>query len=134
MNDEIKALVDYRLQRAKETLQDANLLFENGKLPSAVNRIYYAMFYAVNALLLTKSLSSAKHSGVLSLFQREFVKTGIVEDELGQFYAAMSERRQKSDYRDFVKFQEDDVRTWLEKADKFNQSIEEVIRQMLQDT
>lgn len=73
MNDEIKALVDYRLQRAKETLQDANLLFENGKLPSAVNRIYYAMFYAVNALLLTKGLSSAKHSGVLSLVTASFL-------------------------------------------------------------
>lgn len=64
MNEERKDLIKYRIERAKETLDDARLLFENRKLFSAVNRIYYAMFYIVNALLLTKGMSSSKHSGV----------------------------------------------------------------------
>lgn len=64
MKETTKTLIRYRLERARETLESAKILFENSKLYSAVNRIYYAMFYSVNALLLSKNLSSSKHSGV----------------------------------------------------------------------
>ncbi|OIN96313.1 hypothetical protein AUJ66_06740 [Candidatus Desantisbacteria bacterium CG1_02_38_46] len=56
MNEERKTLIEYRLLRAHETLEDAKILFDKRKLFSTVNRIYYAMFYAVNALLLSKNL------------------------------------------------------------------------------
>jgi uncharacterized protein (UPF0332 family) len=88
------------LSRANETLDDAKILFDNGKLSSSVNRIYYAMFYAVSALLLTKGLSSSKHSGVLALFNKEFVNTTVVEREAGRFYNEIFEFRQKGDYKE----------------------------------
>jgi len=119
MNEQTKELMKYKLMRSDETLEDAKILFANGKLFSTVNRIYYAMFYAVNGLLLTKGLSSAKHSGTLSLFNKEFVNKGIAEKELGRFYNEMFEFRQKADYKDLVKFAENDVKAWLEQADKF---------------
>jgi hypothetical protein len=62
-----RELIDYRRNRAKETLRDAKILFDSGSLFSSVNRIYYAMFYQVTALLLTENLSSPKHSGVFVL-------------------------------------------------------------------
>jgi predicted nucleotidyltransferase len=68
MKEEVKTLNRYRLERAVETYQDAKILFEKGRLRGSVNRIYYSMFYAVNAMLLTKNLFSAKHSRVLALF------------------------------------------------------------------
>lgn len=71
-------LIAYRRSKAKETLQDGKILFEARRYPSAVNRIYYALFYAVTALLLTKGLSSSKHGGVMALFNEHFVKTGKV--------------------------------------------------------
>lgn len=73
MKQEFIDLAEYRLERARNTLSDAKKYFEGATLDSTVNRIYYAMFYAVNALLITKGLFSSKHTGVRALFNREFV-------------------------------------------------------------
>ena len=64
MKRELVDLIKYRLKKSKETLNDAKIMFEIASLTSTVNRIYYAMFYAVNGLLLSKNFSSSKHSGV----------------------------------------------------------------------
>lgn len=119
MNDQTKYLIQYRLARSRETLDDAKLLFSKGKMFSSVNRIYYAMFYSVNALLLSKDLSSSKHSGVLSLFNKEFVAKNIVDKESGRFFTEMFEFRQKADYKDFVEFKKEDVEIWLKNAGEF---------------
>jgi len=71
-------LITYRRERAKEALEDARILLSAKRYYSAVNRIYYAMFYEVVSLLLTKELSSSKHSGVRAYFNEHFVKTGKV--------------------------------------------------------
>jgi len=120
-------LVDYRRKRAKETLEDAEQLFNLGSLFSAVNRIYYAMFYEVIALLLTKNLSSPKHSGVKSLFNQEFVKSGEVSIESGRLFSRMFDFRQKGDYEDFVSFEADKVKEWLDDAKLFIKELEELI-------
>ena len=67
--------------------------------------LYYSMFYAVSGLLVTRGLSSSKHSGVLSIFNREIVNKGHLEKKWGEFYSDMFKRRQKGDYQDFVKFE-----------------------------
>jgi uncharacterized protein (UPF0332 family) len=72
-------LARYRLSRAQECLEDAKLLFANGKYHSTANRAYYASFYAVRALLALKGLDASKHSGVISLFNREYVKSGRLD-------------------------------------------------------
>lgn len=79
-------------------------MLNNKKLFAAVNRIYYAIFYEALALLLTKGLSSSKHSGARSLFNREFVKSGIISEKHGSFYNRMYGFRQRGDYEDFVEF------------------------------
>lgn len=131
MKNETKVIIDYRVKRAEETLEDSKILFAKERLFSCVNRIYYAMFYIVNALLLTKKLSSAKHSGVLSLFNKEFVNQGIIDKELGKFYTAMFEYRQKGDYRDMVEFEKEDVKRWIEQAEKFITKIKKIIEKSL---
>jgi uncharacterized protein (UPF0332 family) len=89
------------------------------------------MFYAVNALLILKGLSSSKHSGVRAVFNREFVNKGIVEKQWGEFYSDMFERRQKGDYKDFVKFEKLDVEMWLKKAEEFIENIEKLTLQII---
>jgi uncharacterized protein (UPF0332 family) len=69
MNEE---LIRYRREKSRETLEDAHILFRAGRFFSAVNRIYYALFYEVMALLLTKDLSSARHAGIRALFNEQF--------------------------------------------------------------
>jgi uncharacterized protein (UPF0332 family) len=120
-------LINYRRSKAKETLRDAKILFGTKSFSSTVNRIYYSLFYETTALLLTKDLSSAKHSGIRSLFNVHFVKTKIVNDNSGKFYSAMFDFRQKGDYGDFTVFEEETISEWLLKADTFLSEIERII-------
>jgi uncharacterized protein len=127
ISDETRELIKYRIERSLETLDDAKILFENKKLFSSVNRIYYSMFFAITALLLTKAMSSAKHSGTLSIFNKEFVNTGLVDKKLGRFYNEMFEFRQKADYKDFVSFKDSDIEAWLAKAQEFLSVVNSII-------
>ena len=76
MTENFKALLMYRLEQAKEALESAELLYNHEKYRSAISRAYYAMFYAVLALLANQTSKTSKHSGVISKFDRDFVKTG----------------------------------------------------------
>jgi len=120
-------LIRYRWKKAKETLEDATILFRSGRLFSALNRIYYALFYEVAALLSTEDLSSGKHTGVRSLFNEHFVKTGRVPIELGRFYSRMYDFRQKADYGDFVEFEKEKVKEWLDQASAFIDKMDAII-------
>lgn len=126
-------LVNFRIERAKDTLRDAKVMFEKASLFSTVNRIYYSIFYGVIALLLTKGLSSSKHSGVRSIFNREFVKKGLVGKEFGEFYNKMFEFRQKGDYGDFAEFEKERVASWLKKAEEFIFAIDEIIEEIVNE-
>jgi len=125
MNPERVELVKYRLQKARSTLADAQTLFSESSLVSTVNRIYYAMFYAVNALLLTKGLSSSKHAGVRGLFNKEFISTGLVDRDSGRLYNELFHNRQEGDYKDFIEFQKPQVESWLKLAEGFINLLEQ---------
>jgi len=133
MKQEFIDLAKYRLEKARNTLSDAKKYINNATLESTVNRIYYAMFYAVNALLITKGLASSRHSGVLGLFNREVVKKGLIERRFGKFYSDMLNNRQEGDYKDFVKFEREDVEEWLKKAEEFIAKIEEITLKMIEE-
>ena len=122
-----KELIDYRREKAAETLENARISLEKKHLFSAVNRVYYSLFYEISALLKTKNLSSSKHSGIRALFNQHFVKTGIVEVEIGKFYSDMFVFRQKGDYEDFIYFKENDVKEWILMAEKYISMLEKYI-------
>jgi len=111
-------LVLYRMARAHETLEDARIFAGTGRWNACVNRLYYACFYAVTALLVSDGLSSSKHTGVRSLFNRQYVKTGKITKDLAIIYNDLFERRQEGDYIDFVSFQESQVLPWISKAEE----------------
>jgi uncharacterized protein (UPF0332 family) len=118
-----KDLVLYRMARAKETLEDARILANAGRWNACVNRLYYACFYAVSALLVRHGLSSSKHTGVRSLFNRHYVKTDKIPKNLARIYNDLFERRQEGDYIDFVRFQESQVLPWISKAEQLIEHI-----------
>lgn len=128
MNEE---LIRYRREKSRETLEDAHILFRAGRLFSALNRIYSALFYEVMALLLTKDLSSARHTGIRALFNEHFVKTGKVSVEAGRFFSRMYDFRQKGDYADFVQFEEAKIKEWLVLAERFIDELDQVIEKEL---
>ena len=129
MNEKTEVLIKYRLDKAKETLESAEILLNGNKMFSSVNRIYYAMFYSVSALLLKKKLVSSKHSGVLAYFNREFVHKGIVSEKFGRFYSEMFRYRQKGDYEDFAEFNKEEVKDWLNKAKEFVSEIGKLLEE-----
>jgi uncharacterized protein (UPF0332 family) len=123
MTKSINELVSYRLQRARETLADARILADAGRWNPCVNRLYYACFYAVSALLIQEGLSSSKHTGLRSLFNRHFVKTNKVPKEKARIFNDLFERRQEGDYVDFVSFRESQVIPWIPEAETFVENI-----------
>ena len=122
-----RELVSHRLARADETLEDARILAESGRWNACVNRLYYACFYAVSALLILEGISSSKHSGIRSLSNRDFVKTEKIPKEIAKIYNDLFERRQEGDYIDFVTFEEKQVMPWIPKAEKLITTIKAFI-------
>ena len=103
MSDPRKAeLIRYRVEQAEEALRDAQALMDNDSLRASVNRSYYAMFYSVLALLITRDLGTSKHSGAISLFDREFKTSGIFSKELSDWLHDAFNFRVKADYRELV--------------------------------
>lgn len=127
MTDWSKDLVLYRMTRADEALEDARILAGAERWNACVNRLYYACFYAVSAVLVRDGLSSSKHAGVRSLFNRQYVKTGKIPKDLARVYNDLFERRQEGDYIDFVRFQESQVLPLISKAEELIDYIASLI-------
>jgi hypothetical protein len=119
VTDEIRTLARYRLERAREALEEAELLFSQGHTNAYVSRLYYGCFYAVSALLLLEGDSPSKHSGIRALFHQKFVRAGVFAKDLGRFYDRLFDNRQKADYADLVIFDVKDVGPWLSEARDF---------------
>jgi uncharacterized protein (UPF0332 family) len=94
------------------------------QLRGAVNRAYYAMFYALLGLLATKQLGTSKHSAAISLFDREFVKTGLLPRELSRALHLAFERRQSHDYGEMVPITQEIAAANLADARTFVAAIE----------
>jgi len=115
-----KALARYRLEQADESLDEANFLLSGEKSPrSIINRAYYAMFYAILALLIYEPYSSSKHSGVLRYFNRHFIKEGVFDREMGRWINKAFELRQRGDYREYFKVTRDQSADLVAKAEQF---------------
>jgi len=123
MTETNRELVGYRLQKARETLNDARILADAQRWNPCVNRLYYACFYAVSAILIQRGLSSSKHTGVRSLFNQQLVKTAKVSKEKAKIFNDLFERRQEGDYMDFVSFEELQVRPWISQTEAFIETI-----------
>lgn len=118
MTEWSRDLMSYRMTRANETMEDARILANAGRWNACVNRLYYACFYVVSALLVRHGLSSSKHTGVRSLFNKHYVKTRKIPKDLARIYNDLFERRQEGDYIDFVRFQESQVLPWISEAEE----------------
>lgn len=119
MTENIKALVSYRIEQAEESLEAAKVLLDQRLTRPAANRAYYAMFYAILALLATKQKETSKHSGAISLFDKEFVKTGLFSKEFSRWVHDAFDLRQKSDYAPQLEISEQDAKQVLERAAAF---------------
>lgn len=93
-------IVRYRIENAHDTLNEVVSHIKNGYYNTAVNRMYYACYYAVSALLITKKIITKSHDGVRQMFSLHYVKTGMISDSMGRMYGRLFEKRSKGDYED----------------------------------
>jgi len=120
MKRELIELIKYRLKEAEDSIKEAEVLLKEGMSMRAVmNRLYYAMFYTVLALLQEKELGTSKHSGAISMFDREFIKTGIFDKDMSKILHRAFELRQKGDYMEQAEVTKEDVDEMLPKTKDF---------------
>lgn len=126
MNEEQLVLVKYRLKEAEDSIEKAIVLLKEGmSLRAVMNRLYYALFYAVLALLQEKQMGTSKHTGAISLFDREFIKSRIFDKELSKTLHRAFELRQKGDYMEEAEVTKEDVDEIFPKAIDFVNKIRE---------
>jgi uncharacterized protein (UPF0332 family) len=109
MNDFKHDYIQYRLKCSDTAFEDAQLLAENERWNACINRLYYACYYAVSALLLMEDINAQTHAGCKMQFGLHFVKTGRITFEQGKLYSDLMDSRQKGDYGDMFDFDGDIV-------------------------
>lgn len=115
--------ISFRLEQAHETLKEAETLEQNGLYRGAINRAYYAMFYSVLALAAKKSIVISKHTGIISFFDKEYVKTGVFPSELSRVLHIGFDRRQSNDYGEVWSASGEEVEIALSEARLFVEAV-----------
>ena len=116
---ELLALVRYRLEQADQAIRDARTLMAAESHSTTVNRAYYAMFYAILALLCLRGKGTSKHSGAIELFDREFVRPGTFDREMARWLHEAFDLRQQADYKEMVTVSRERAETTLQNAEAF---------------
>ena len=120
-------LIKYRIQRAQETLTEADYNAAGEYYNTAVNRLYYSAFYAANALLLSKEIVCGSHKGVKSMLSLHFVKDGVLEMEHAKTFNQLFINRQSGDYEDFIYCDKDLYDSLRPKAESFINAIKKIL-------
>ena len=127
MTENVQALVTCRLEQADESLEAARTLLDKELIRPSVNRSYYAMFYAVLALLAQGKKETSKHSGAIALFDRDFVKQGVFKKYYSRWLHDAFDIRQRSDYAAEYHATREDAETTLKNAESFVDEVKKVL-------
>ncbi len=114
--EDLKILSNLRIERAKEFLKEAEFNFKNKFYRTAINRSYYAVFYAMKSLLVLERAFPKTHEGTKTLFNLRFIKTKRLPIELGQKIEELYKKRIDADYEDFTVISEKDAQYSLKLA------------------
>ena len=129
--EERKQYVEYRIDSAYKTVEAAKLLSDRGFWNSAINRLYYAIFYAVNALLVLNDIPTKSHSATKSKFSQHFIKTGKIDKKYGKLLAQLYDWRQKGDYENIFDYDEESVKPLFKPVNEMIDIIEQEIKNAL---
>jgi uncharacterized protein (UPF0332 family) len=119
--------IKYRFDRAIETIEEVLTHIENKFWNTAINRMYYACFYAIGALLAKHKIDVSSHTGVRQRFGELFVKTGKFDTRLAKHYTELFDKRHKGDYNDFYDCDEETVRRLYPLSKELIKQIEKLL-------
>ena len=124
-----KREVSLYLEHARDMLEVAAHNITDGFYGSAINRAYYAIFYAANALLVTQKLARGKHSGAIAAFRERFIKPGLVEVEFSDIYGRVMDNRRVSDYEIEIPIDAEVAKRDLSDAQRFVERVVQYLQQ-----
>ena len=126
-------IVRYRLENAHKTLKEVDLLIQNGLFNTAANRMYYACFYAVSALLVANQITTKSHDGVKQMFGLHFIKTGIFPAYFGKYYGELFYERITGDYEDLFDHDEVSINGLYPKAKEIVDAVTALTNKWLEE-
>ena len=127
MQDNQTEHITYRIEQAKESISEVEILIDKNLLTLAINRIYYGMFYMLLALALRKGFKTSKHNQLIGWFNKEFVKTGKINQKFGKIINKGYEDRTDGDYGIFIQFEKVEVLSKLDDMKMFISELELLI-------
>lgn len=128
-NERLTEQLQLMIQKAFRSVKAAYRNIEEGDYDFASSRAYYAAFYVMQAVLLTKNLSFSKHAGVISAFNQHFVKTGIFPKDFSKNISRLFRERETGDYDFVLSINEEDAREDARIAEKMVNMIVEYLGQ-----
>ena len=108
-DEERRIMVELEIERAEKITEQFQTLREQQYWDTLVNRMYYAAFHAVSALLIHNALHVHTHRGALNMFNKEFVRTGVFTEEEGHLFSKLEGLRERGDYNCFIDATEDEI-------------------------
>ena len=132
MLDNRKELSEYRLKMAKEKLKSAKLLLDSHQWKDSIGRSYYAIFTAARALLALDGQDFARHTGVISYFQKTYIKTKVFDVKYSRYISEAFQIRNNTDYADFYIVSREDAEEQYERAVDFYNEIEKYCSEMIE--
>jgi len=133
MESYTKELINYRIARAKEAIEEVDILIKSKKFNAAATRIYYGVFYITNALLLMDNFPTSKHSQIIGYFNKNYVKERIINPKIGRFLNRAYELRTRSDYGEFIEYSEPEINSYFKEMKDFIYSVENIINKKLEN-
>jgi len=119
------------IEKAEKFLRTAEQTLGIEDYDSCVSRCYYAMFFMAEAALLTKSLTASSHKGVISLFGEHFVKTKILERNLGKALNDAYDKRLVGDYGVGFTVTEQQAKDLLKTAQDFVRKLKNYLKKWI---
>ena len=120
----------YRLERAKEECETAELLYKENKLLASNNRAYYSIFYSISAVLAMERIDFKKHKDVLAYFNKNYVKTEIFPKKMGRKVILASKVREDSDYDEGYEPSYETTSMQIETARELIQLVQEYLERL----
>lgn len=118
------------MDSSKERLESAQILLDAGKYKDSIGRSYYAIFTAVKSVLAKDRIDFAKHAGVISYFQKEYIKTGVFDKKYSKYLQEAFQIRNNCDYDDFYIVAKADAEEQLIRAREYYDTIYEYLKNL----
>lgn len=125
--EERKVLVTLELEKVGKTLDEMEIQLRNNLWGMAANRLYYALFHAVSALLISDHHEVGTHRGAVNKFSLFYVKTGIFTAADGKLYSQLQQLREDGDYNCSIDVDQSDISEKIKPARELIERIKQYI-------